>query len=506
MAERLREQLTCTLHLDLFEDPRMLPCMHVFCQGCLAGLVKSKPRAFDCPLCRQSCVVPADGAESFPKAYHINDLFETLRQLEQQAAASSTQTCQSCQNEPASHGCIDCEEVYGPSCTSVHRTLRVSRNHVLVDLAEFPARLEAARLAKEPMCSEHPSEACRIYCQECQRVVCRDCVLLEHRNHRFDSVAKLAKVERDRLMVLLAKTTELLPEAELNLAKAEDAVVGLEKSRNVAVQHIETVFDELFDALHVCKRHLSDEVAAANEKQSKNLSAQVDAYHSRVVGLRSICDYARLVHERGTDHELFSVCKQLQQQHPSLGNPIETGTLWVDLSTLKKDVVTACSSAPPVQTFTECKPTAFGRPASGEVMAWGDNRRGQLGLGHDNHINTPQLVAALSGKKVVAIAAGLHHSLVLLASGKVMAWGNNDCGQLGLGHNNDMNTPQLVAALSGKKVVAIAAGSSHILVLLASAVAIKASSCWHRERSWPGATMGMVSWALDSWALDTTTT
>eukprot|EP01116_Phalansterium_solitarium_P024468 TRINITY_DN898_c0_g1_i9.p1 TRINITY_DN898_c0_g1~~TRINITY_DN898_c0_g1_i9.p1 ORF type:complete len:247 (-),score=32.91 TRINITY_DN898_c0_g1_i9:450-1190(-) len=98
--------------------------------------------------------------------------------------------------------------------------------------------------------------------------------------------------------------------------------------------------------------------------------------------------------------------------------------------------------------------------ASGKVMAWGYNGLGQLGLGHDNNMNTPQLVAMLSDKKVVAIAAGLHHSLVLLASGKQ--------GQLGLEHKNHMNTPQLVTTLSGKKVVAIAAGEFHSLVLLAS--------------------------------------
>uniref|UniRef100_A0A1X7UVS5 RING-type domain-containing protein n=1 Tax=Amphimedon queenslandica TaxID=400682 RepID=A0A1X7UVS5_AMPQE len=35
---QLEEQLTCTVCLDHYTNPKALPCLHSFCQHCLEGL------------------------------------------------------------------------------------------------------------------------------------------------------------------------------------------------------------------------------------------------------------------------------------------------------------------------------------------------------------------------------------------------------------------------------------------------------------------------------------
>jgi alpha-tubulin suppressor-like RCC1 family protein len=101
--------------------------------------------------------------------------------------------------------------------------------------------------------------------------------------------------------------------------------------------------------------------------------------------------------------------------------------------------------------------------ANGTVMAWGDNENGQLGIGtaaEDSEV--PVAVSGLTGVK--AIAAGASHSLALLNNGTVMAWGNNENGQLGTGNTKDSNVPVAVKALSG--VSAISGGGEFSLALL----------------------------------------
>ncbi len=106
----------------------------------------------------------------------------------------------------------------------------------------------------------------------------------------------------------------------------------------------------------------------------------------------------------------------------------------------------------------------LGLSCDGRVRSWGRNNQGQLGLGHLNEQNTPQLIPWLQG--VMAVAAGETHALALLTNGTVMAWGDNDHGKLGIGSTTDQTVPQLVPGLSG--VTAVAAGGGHSLALLAN--------------------------------------
>jgi alpha-tubulin suppressor-like RCC1 family protein len=104
--------------------------------------------------------------------------------------------------------------------------------------------------------------------------------------------------------------------------------------------------------------------------------------------------------------------------------------------------------------------------ADGAVVAWGYNTDGQVGNGTVGLGNsTPVQVSGLGpGSGIVAVAAGHYHSLALRADGAVFAWGNNRNGELGDGTTSDRTIPVPVTGLgSGSGVVAIAAGLSHSL-------------------------------------------
>ena len=102
----------------------------------------------------------------------------------------------------------------------------------------------------------------------------------------------------------------------------------------------------------------------------------------------------------------------------------------------------------------------------GKVYAWGSNWFGRLGNGSGSWSEPPVAVVMtgdLSGKKVIAVAAGYEHSLALADDGKVYAWGGNSEGELGIGSTMWSELPKAVdtsGALSGKTVTAIAAGQN----------------------------------------------
>ena len=107
--------------------------------------------------------------------------------------------------------------------------------------------------------------------------------------------------------------------------------------------------------------------------------------------------------------------------------------------------------------------------SDGTIAAWGYNNHGQLGDGSTESRDSPVLVnltGALTGKSVVAVAAGAYHSFALCSDGTLAAWGYNDEGELGNGGSTGSPIPQAVGgALTGKKVLAVSAGQYHALAL-----------------------------------------
>lgn len=105
---------------------------------------------------------------------------------------------------------------------------------------------------------------------------------------------------------------------------------------------------------------------------------------------------------------------------------------------------------------------------SGAVYGFGGNADGQLGLGDRTGRNTPTVLTALAGKRAVAAAMGQQHSLVAVEAGRAYAvytFGEGENGQLGTGNGEGRLTPVPVSAFAGKKVLALAAGDRHSVVV-----------------------------------------
>mmetsp|Transcript_118921 Transcript_118921/g.296718 ORF Transcript_118921/g.296718 Transcript_118921/m.296718 type:complete len:1283 (-) Transcript_118921:31-3879(-) len=124
--------------------------------------------------------------------------------------------------------------------------------------------------------------------------------------------------------------------------------------------------------------------------------------------------------------------------------------------------------------------------AAGRLLAWGDNTKGQLGIGHLQESHEPVALGRVCPAAFVmqAVAAGDSHSLALDSSGRTYSWGGEGGPMTGQGQAlpNPMQVdaafqfrlrtlphwwvrPTLLRALLGTKVVFIAAGCLHSLAL-----------------------------------------
>jgi len=150
-----------------------------------------------------------------------------------------------------------------------------------------------------------------------------------------------------------------------------------------------------------------------------------------------------------------------------------------------------CSTTPAAVTggltFTAVSTGGYhtcGLATSGAAYCWGQNNRGQLGIGS----TTGPQQCAVSGGPIscsttpvpvgdgtpfAALSAGGNHTCALTQSGAAYCWGSNMYGQLGLGDTSySVATPSPVTG--DLSFTAISAGDSHTCGLVASGLAY----CW----------------------------
>jgi len=99
---------------------------------------------------------------------------------------------------------------------------------------------------------------------------------------------------------------------------------------------------------------------------------------------------------------------------------------------------------------------------NGNVMAWGNNAYGQLGLGDRSNRSTPVTIVGLTGVK--QLVSGGHHTLALMEDGTVKAWGYNGDGRLGLGDMTSRLVPTVVSGVT--EVKQLVAGFDYSLALM----------------------------------------
>lgn len=84
----VKDLLICQLCSKFFEDPRVLPCQHTFCLGCLqrqfqTSHASSRVRlsSIRCPSCFSAAAIPIRGIGSFPSDYKVDKVKELVESV-----------------------------------------------------------------------------------------------------------------------------------------------------------------------------------------------------------------------------------------------------------------------------------------------------------------------------------------------------------------------------------------------------------------------------------------
>ena len=79
--QNLHEEVSCSVCMSTFTDPKILPCFHTFCLHCLNELQRTSGLRGEltCPECRRKFQVPGSGyPKELPTNFRMNSLLDVM--------------------------------------------------------------------------------------------------------------------------------------------------------------------------------------------------------------------------------------------------------------------------------------------------------------------------------------------------------------------------------------------------------------------------------------------
>ena len=111
---------------------------------------------------------------------------------------------------------------------------------------------------------------------------------------------------------------------------------------------------------------------------------------------------------------------------------------------------------------------SMNRPLKKQVLVWGNNNYGQLGLGCESKAIMDPRILNVPNTTWTQVACGLFHTAAVSSDGEVFTWGYGYYGQLGHGDRKDRTVPTKVEIPGGEAIVKVACGDEHTAAVTAT--------------------------------------
>ncbi|XP_051259576.1 tripartite motif-containing protein 45 [Dicentrarchus labrax] len=316
----------CNVCKRLYRDPKILPCLHTFCSDCIGQLepfsVSSRCRrdapeedsrrggavpeerpavtvTVLCPDCDSEVDIPPSGPGGLSTDHlALDEVFlETL-------VTDGPMGCDLCGEGVAESRCEVCCVNLCEFCCQAHRRQKRTASHSIQCLKELKSR---GRLCRPVLCSLHPGQELRLFCQPCDLPVCLECAATLHRDHRCCPTGDVIDRHGDRIRELV--TVRLRPRLERlkeSLQKVEVSQEALQARVDAAANEVRVFargYASAVEAHCLSLLHRLEELRVQRRNQLHLQRAQLQQALSDVGGS---VEFAERLLSCGSDAEILS--------------------------------------------------------------------------------------------------------------------------------------------------------------------------------------------------------
>ncbi|CAI8022665.1 E3 ubiquitin-protein ligase TRIM71, partial [Geodia barretti] len=327
--QKIQDQVTCGICLEPYKQPRLLKCFHVYCEQCLQRLVRGgrEGQSLPCPQCRQDTPLPVGGVPGLQGAFYIHYLFDIQDALKKVSSSDQTM-CNKCKKFEAVCFCRTCGFAC-QRCKEIHQDWDELKTHEFIDLDTLTGDVTTLvpPLKKTLFCATHPSKKAKLYCETCDELICRDCIVRVHRDHQYDLVPESFAKQEKVIVDSLKPVEEQIATLERAVESVDTQSAAVVEQKTAVVAEIRTAMAHLRQALEARETELVGQAEQTAQQKLKTLAAQRDGFELQLGQLRSCQDFVEESRRTCSQGEILRMKSPLVKQVIDLTGSFKPETL-----------------------------------------------------------------------------------------------------------------------------------------------------------------------------------
>ncbi|XP_068102630.1 E3 ubiquitin-protein ligase TRIM39-like [Hyperolius riggenbachi] len=250
-------ELSCSICLDVYTEPVLLRCGHIFCQGCIVTALDAQERSgvYSCPECRET-FQDRPVLERNENLSNIVDNFTAMKQEKPEVQ------CTFCVDAPvpAIKTCQQCEtSMCDKHLTAHNKTV----DHLLVEPT-------SSLISKK--CSIH-KKLLEYYCSEDSTCLCVSCCLVgTHKGHQVELLEEASEKKKEGLRHELKKMVPKRGRNEERIQSLQDHKRKAQEKAAEEKKRVTALFEDIRRQLEVQEMKVLNEISRQEEQISQSVS------------------------------------------------------------------------------------------------------------------------------------------------------------------------------------------------------------------------------------------
>ena len=222
--------------------------------------------------------------------------------------------CDSCDSGDAAQSrCNHCGIFLCQFCTDFHKRSRSMKHHKLLTMNELKSNPGPQSIAEKIRCPKHKDEIIKLFCKTCQTTICRDCIIIDHRQHEYEFVEEVAVKEKEKMNVSLNEVKQKKDRVVQGIETLKKLNEGLEAKKKSTVAEVTQHFDELLKATESRKNEMVEKATALTNAKQKQIQTEMEVLEMALASCNSSIEFTEQAFKNGNDVQILSMEKYILQ-------------------------------------------------------------------------------------------------------------------------------------------------------------------------------------------------